>query len=91
MPASKEAGMAKPTDKLPEPPGASSWQAAFIGSDLTHATAGFLARGSLRCRAFSRAAVSGASRNGVCGPLPAHSDRIAREFHPVPYYPPKEH
>ena len=25
--------------------------------------------------------------NGICSLLPVYSDRIAREFHPIPFYP----
>ena len=45
--------------------------------------AGFLAHGSLRT-APSHRALRG---NGLCGSLPVHSDRIARDSHPIPFYP----
>ena len=46
-------------------------------------TAGFLTYGSPPGRAFS------CLHNGVCGRLPAYSDRIVRDLHPIPFYPPR--
>ena len=46
-------------------------------------TAGFLTCGSPPGRAFS------CLHNGVCGRLPAYSDRIVRDLHPIPFYPPR--
>lgn len=66
---------------MAKPAGASPGQAAFIGSASPtlqqvswHADHG-------------GAAPSHVNTQWQCGPLPAHSDRIARDFHPVPYHP----
>lgn len=35
-----------------------------------------------------RAASSREYRNDICGRLPIYSDRIVRDSHPIPFYPP---
>jgi hypothetical protein len=55
-------------------------QNAFFGSTAPDVSAGFLALDSSLCRAFSPYG------NGCCGQLLDHSDRIARDFHPIPFY-----
>ena len=49
--------------------------------------AGFLACGSARRQRL----LMPAGTMAFAAPLPAHSDRIARDLHPVPFYPPARH
>lgn len=55
-------------------------QNAFFGSTAPDVSAGFLALDSSLRRAFSPYG------NGCCGQLLDHSDRIARDLHPIPFY-----
>ena len=56
----------------------------FLRKHCSGSPAGFLTCSSCAFRAFSRMFII---RNGTCERLAVHSDRIVRDFHPLPFYP----
>ena len=60
------------------------WSSAFFGSSSPTFSAGFLAYRSLSCQTFSHIL---SMQWYPMTTLPVYSDRIAQDFHLIPYYP----